>query len=103
MPLTPPGVPNEAGDIFVDSNNSVTYAKNGAGQWIVVSNKQGKFKGYGEFVPIFLGAEPKNPVKGHVWYPLGDSQIGTSYIYDGSTWIPVSGGGPTGPIDLGIY
>jgi hypothetical protein len=102
MPSFTPKAPNEAGDIFVDSNNGVTYSRNGAGQWIVVSNKQGKFKGYGEFAPVFLGAEPKDPVKGHVWYPLNEGQIGTSYIYDGSSWIPVQGGS-SGPIDLGTY
>lgn len=103
MPFIPPGVPQDPGDIYTDSTNGVTYTRTAAGQWRVVSNKQGKFKSVGEYAPIFLGAEPIHPEKGHIWYPTAPSEIGKSYIYDGTAWIPLVSTSPTDPVDVGIY
>jgi len=103
MPFIPPGIPQEAGDIFTDSLNGVTYTKTAAGQWRVVSNKQGKFSSVGEYAPIFLGAEPLKPERGHIWYPTSGTEIGKSYIHNGTNWIPLVSTSPADPVDVGLY
>jgi len=104
MDLSPPGIPQESGDVFYDSFNGVKYVKTAAGQWRVVENKQGRFQSVGDYAPVFLGQKPKNPDLGHIWYPTSGEDLGKSFIYNGSDWVLVSGGGGNqGPPDAGSY
>lgn len=105
MPFTPPGIPTESGDVFYDSFDGVKYVKTAAGQWRVIENKQGKFNAVGDYAPVFLGKQPKNPDLGHIWYPTSGEDLGKSFIYDGTKWVLIAGGGggEQGPPDAGSY